>query len=254
MGQALLRVSAQRREAQIVSALVRSHSDFDNAPVSVDGLNAAAQLCYRSHLAKEISADVLIDFAGADAFDAALSLAVERGIAFVSGSTGLTPAQFSALDQAAETIPVLWAANFSLGIAVLSYLASRAGALLPAWDCEVIEAHHSRKLDAPSGTALVLGHAVEQARGVESSSPVVDRRGMRKPGEIGYAVVRGGDIVGEHELLFIGEGERVELSHRANNRDIFARGAITAALWMTGRRPGRYSIAEVLGLRADAIL
>lgn len=254
MGQALLRIAAENREIRIVAALVRRQSSVEQMPVVVEGLNTVAELRYLAQVPAELTADVVIDFAGAEGFEAALSLALERRIAFVSGSTGLSREQFAALDRAAEMIPVLWAANFSLGIAVLSYLAGRAGALLAAWDCEVVEAHHSRKLDAPSGTALLLGHTVEQARGMAPSSPVVDRSGARKPGEIGYAVVRGGDIVGEHELKFIGNGERIELSHRASNRDIFARGALTAALWIVGRKPARYAIPEVLGLSSDSAL
>jgi 4-hydroxy-tetrahydrodipicolinate reductase len=174
--------------------------------------------------------DAMIDFSTPEGFDAALRHCVERRIAFVTGTTGLSASQFAALDAAATRIPVLWAANFSLGVAVLEALVARAAAALPHWDCDLIETHHIHKRDAPSGTALVLGQAVRNARG----------------GEPHYASLRAGDIVGEHTVQFAGQGERLELTHRATSRDIFARGALECALRLAARGPGRRSIGDLL--------
>ncbi len=249
MGQALLRIAAQRRDVSVVAAIVRKGSELDQKRIIVEGqVDAGVPLHYRSGVLQECTADVVIDFSGAEAFDAALDFALQRKLAFVSGSTGLSPVQLAALDRAAASIPVLWAANFSLGVAALAHLASKAAALLPQWDCEIVEAHHARKLDAPSGTALMLGREVAHARGIAQEKIAADRSGTRQAGEIGYAVIRGGDIVGEHDILFIGEGERIALSHRATHRDIFARGAIAAACWIVHRESGRHAIADVLGL------
>jgi len=145
-------------------------------------------------------------------------------------------------------IPVLWAANFSFGVAVLAHLVERAATLLPDWDCEIFEAHHRHKRDAPSGTALMLGRAVASARGRDEDAASTDRSGERRPGTTGYAVVRAGDIVGEHAVWFAGASERIELAHRAGDRDLFARGALVAAEWLARRAAGRYTISDVLGI------
>jgi 4-hydroxy-tetrahydrodipicolinate reductase len=144
----------------------------------------------------------------------------------------------------------LRAANFSLGVAVLTRLLREAAAALPDWDLEIVEAHHGCKEDAPSGTALALGHAAAEARGTTLAKDGVyvreGRPGVRRSGSIGFAVVRGGDVVGEHTALLLGHGERVELSHRATDRSIFARGALEAAAWLAGKQPGAYSIDDLL--------
>ncbi|MFT4179696.1 MAG: dihydrodipicolinate reductase C-terminal domain-containing protein [Thermomonas sp.] len=173
--------------------------------------------------------DVAIDFSLPQAFDAILGLCVARRVALVSGTTGLSDAQKAALDAASVLIPLSWASNFSLGVAVLHTLVERAAQALPGWDCDIVEAHHTRKLDAPSGTALTLGEAA-QAGGAAPH----------------YASLRAGDIVGEHLVQFTGMGERIELVHRASNRDIFARGALHAARRLHGRAPGRYRVADLL--------
>lgn len=174
--------------------------------------------------------DLVVDFSLAAGFDAVLRLSRARRVPLVSGTTGLSPAQFEAIDVAALEIPLLWAPNFSLGIAVLDALAQRAAAALPSWDCDVVEAHHAGKHDAPSGTALLLGRGIEQARG-------------RAPS---YASLRAGDIVGEHTVQFTGTGERLELIHRATDRDIFARGALEAAARLAEQAPGRYRFVELM--------
>lgn len=237
MGQAVLRLAEREAGVTVVAGLVR------NLP---DATRLVGPL--RTGLAEGEAFDALIDFSGVHGFDAALALALQHRCAFVSGSTGLSVEQQAALDAAAASIPVLWAANFSLGVAVLAHLASEAARLLD-WDCEIIEAHHRHKLDAPSGTALMLGRRIAAARGLpESAEPVADRSGARAPGAIGYAVTRGGDVIGEHEVRLLGAGERIELCHRAGDRDLFAAGALRAARWLAGRPASRYGMTDVLGI------
>ena len=173
--------------------------------------------------------DVAVDFSLPEGFDAILGLSVARSAAFVSGTTGLSGAQEAALAAAATRIPLTWASNFSLGVAVLHDLVERAALALPGWDCDIVESHHTRKLDAPSGTALTLGDAAAQG----GATPH-------------YASIRAGDIVGEHLVQFTSAGERIELVHRASNRDIFARGALHVAARLKGRAAGRYRVADLL--------
>lgn len=175
------------------------------------------------------------------------------GRPLVVGTTGLTGAEHGLLDAQAERSPVLVAANFSVGVNVLLALAEQAAAALGAeYDIEIVEAHHRRKVDAPSGTALALGEAVARGREVDLESVRRDGRsgnvGARPEGEIGFHAVRGGDVVGEHQLLFLGDLETVELAHRASDRSLFAAGALRAASWLLDRRPGRYTMKDVLGL------
>lgn len=194
--------------------------------------------------------DVLIDFSGAAGFDAALALARERGVALVSGSTGISDAQHAAMRSAAATIPLLWSANFSIGVAVLRQLVRDASQRLADFDCEIHEAHHRDKKDAPSGTALVLGRDVADARGVDFDANKVLSDGASQPprrdGEMGFSVTRSGDTVGEHAVQFIGTGECLELTHRATDRDVFARGALHAARWIAGKPAGFYTMDDVL--------
>jgi 4-hydroxy-tetrahydrodipicolinate reductase len=247
MGQAILSALAGREEeVQPVAALVRPGAELDGQAVA--GLAGArtSGLAYRSALPDDVAVRALIDFSHAGAFDGALELALQRRIAFVSGTTGIDARQRDALGRAAASIPVLWAANFSLGVALLSRLVAEAARALPDWDCEIAEAHHRRKQDAPSGTALALGREVAVARG-EDFDRVADLRsdGTRGAGSIGFAVTRAGDIVGEHSVLFATSGERIELAHRATDRMIFARGALAAALWLAEQPAGRYALADM---------
>lgn len=194
--------------------------------------------------------DVVVDFSGPEGLAAALDHCEESGTALVTGTTGLSDALEERLTKAAERIAILRAANFSLGVAVLTRLLREAAAALPGWDLDIVEAHHNRKEDAPSGTALALGHAAAAGRGATLDELAVysreGRPGARKAGTIGFAVVRGGDIVGEHQALLMGQGERIELGHRATDRSIFARGALEAAAWIAGRAPGAWTIEDVI--------
>lgn len=195
--------------------------------------------------------DVVVDFSGPAGLAAALDYCEDAGVALVSGTTGIEPALHSRLAKASRRIALMHESNFSLGVAVLTRLLREAAAALPQWDLEIVEAHHGRKQDAPSGTALSLGEAAAAARGTTLAQVAVhgERRGARVAGSIGFAVIRGGDIVGEHAALLIGEGERIELGHRAADRSIFARGAIEAARWLAGRAPGAYALHDLLAAR-----
>ncbi|MEP7044691.1 MAG: 4-hydroxy-tetrahydrodipicolinate reductase [Dokdonella sp.] len=245
MGQSILEALRTRDDLQLVAALVRPGQQ-EKTPASLQ--DSRIDCC--DDLPASVAPAVLIDFSVAAAFDRALAMALQRHIAFVSGTTGLDAHQRAALECAATSIPVLWSANFSLGVAVLTRLVGEAARALPQWDCEIAEAHHERKQDAPSGTALALGREVAAARGVDFDAVAqrsrVERHIVRVTGEIGFAVTRAGDIVGEHTVLFATSGERIELVHRATDRGIFARGAVTAAAWIAGRPPGRYTLHDVV--------
>lgn len=248
MGEAVLRLALMREDAAIVAAVVKSGSSSAGKPLrDVLGV-AAGALSYATTLDDAVAPAVLIDFSSAQAFDAVLDIARSRRLALVSGTTGLSDAQHAAMRNVAATIPLLWSANFSLGVAVLMRLARDAAQALADWDCEIAEAHHRHKKDAPSGTAISLGRAVAAARGTsfEHVARFDHADTPRESDTIGFAVTRGGDIVGEHSVVFAGDGERIELVHRATDRDIFARGAIDAAVWLAGKPPGLYALDDML--------
>ncbi len=200
-------------------------------------------------------ADVVIDFSSPELFGRLVEGQGDAlaGKALVVGTTGLGAEGERALDEAARRTAVLPAANFSIGVNLLLALAERAAAVLgDGYDAEVVEAHHRRKADAPSGTALALGEALARGRGVALADVRADGRsgtsGERPRGEIGFHSVRGGDIVGEHRVMLIGEREQVELGHVARDRALFAEGALRAARWLAGKPAGRYTMRDVLGL------
>jgi len=197
--------------------------------------------------------DAVIDFSSPASTVALAALAAERGAAHIIGTTGLSPEDLEAIAAAAEKTVVVRSGNMSLGLNLLAVMVERAAeALGPAWDAEIVEMHHRMKVDAPSGTALLLGEAAARGRGIALAEHAVRGRdgftGPRKAGDIGFAVLRGGTVVGDHSVIFAGAGERLELSHHAEDRGIFARGALAAALWTRGRPTGLYSMADVLGL------
>lgn len=196
--------------------------------------------------------DVFIDFTAPDALMQNLEAAKAANRPIVIGTTGLSPDQHAAVDNAATNIPVLYAANMSLGVNLLAHLVRQAAARLgPDWDVEIVEMHHRHKMDAPSGTALLLGAAVAEGRGVALEDVAErgrDGMGARVPGKIGFAALRGGSVAGDHQVILAGDGERIELGHRAESRAVFAQGAIAAASWIEDRLPGRYDMIDVLGL------
>ena len=199
------------------------------------------------------ASDVVIDFTVPAATAAHAALAFDTRTAMVIGTTGLSPEQQSAVQGGSETAAIVQAGNMSLGVNLLVGLARQAAELLgPDYDIEIVEMHHKHKIDAPSGTALMLGKAAAEGRGIDHDANAVLSRegqtGARPDQAIGYATLRGGDVVGDHTVIFAGPSERVELTHRASSREIFARGAVRAAMWCEGRAPGLYSMRDVLGL------
>jgi len=199
--------------------------------------------------------DVAIDFSHPSVSLAVLRAAAEAGVAYVMGTTGLSGDERAELAQAGRRIPVLHAPNFSVSVNVLVWLVREAARRLgPGYDAEILELHHAQKRDAPSGTALRLAEAIAEGRGHPLEGHLVLERagetGVRPPGAIGIQALRAGDAAGDHSVLFAGEGERLELSHRSQTRDHFARGAVRAAAWLAGRPPGLYRIEQALGLDA----
>jgi 4-hydroxy-tetrahydrodipicolinate reductase len=199
------------------------------------------------------AADALVDFSAPAALESHLAAARSAGTPIVIGTTGLTAQHHAAIDAAARDIAVLQTGNTSLGVVLLARLVREAAARLgPEWDIEIAEMHHRQKVDAPSGTALMLGEAAAAGRDVALGEVrVADRAGLtgaRAEGTIGFASLRGGTVVGDHMVILAGAGERIELAHRAEDRAIFARGAVRAALWLASKPAGRYTMDAVLGL------
>jgi 4-hydroxy-tetrahydrodipicolinate reductase len=199
------------------------------------------------------AADVVIDFTLPQATVAHAQAAAKHGTALVVGTTGLGRDEQVAVEKASASVAVVQAANYSVGVNLLSGLTTQvAGILEQDYDIEIVEMHHRHKVDAPSGTALALGQAAADGRGVDLES-VSERvrdghTGARMPGDIGFATLRGGDVVGEHTVIFAADGERIELTHKASNRSVFARGAVRSAGWCAGKEAGLYSMRDVLGL------
>ena len=201
------------------------------------------------------ASDVIIDFTKAATAQATATAMAQSGKAWVLGTSGLSAADEAAVEQAAAHIPIVYASNFSAGVNLVLALAERMGAALPAdfYDAEIVEMHHRQKVDAPSGTAIGIGRAVAKGRGVKLDDVMESGRnghtGPRKAGAIGFAALRGGQVVGEHSLIFAAGTEHIVLTHRAFDRRAFATGAVRAALWAINRPPGLYSMLDVLGMK-----
>ena len=199
------------------------------------------------------ASDAVIDFTSPAATHRHAELALAAGTALIVGTTGLSAEDEAQLRRASSGVPVVYAPNYSVGVTLLSVLVERAAAALGNdYDIEIVEMHHRHKVDAPSGTALGLGRAAAKGRQVALDAVWRKSRdghtGARPAGEIGFATLRGGDVVGDHSVIFAGDGERVELTHKASNRSVFASGAVRAALWTQGRTPGLYTMIDVLGV------
>lgn len=204
-------------------------------------------------LALAHASDVLVDFSSPHALEANLDAAMTAGIPILIGTTGLEERHHWLCDQAAESIPVLQTGNTSLGVNMLAHLVREAAQRLGEdWDIEIVETHHRMKVDAPSGTALLLGEAAAEGRGIHLAENAERGRdgitGARSKGTIGFASLRGGTVAGDHTVYLLADNERIALSHLAENRLIFARGAIRGAQWLIGKEPSRYRMPEVLGL------
>jgi 4-hydroxy-tetrahydrodipicolinate reductase len=201
------------------------------------------------------ASEVLVDFTAPDALQAHLDAAVAAGTPIVIGTTGLKHTHHEAIDAAAAKVAIVQTANTSVGVNLLRFLVEEAARRLgPEWDIEIVDTHHRHKLDSPSGTSLLLGASANAGRGAASNIELnrFDRMREgpheREEGGIYYASLRGGSVAGDHLVVFAGEGERIELGHRAENRAIFAKGAVKAALWLAGKPAGRYTMADVLGI------
>ncbi len=253
MGRALTTV-ANEQQLNITAATVRAGSSL----IGVDAGELAG--CGKLGLALSEtgsssinSADIWVDFTMPEAMLAHLALAVAANKAMVIGVTGLTDSQYAAVQQASEHIPIVWAPNMSVGVNLLLHLVQTAARVMgQSADIEIIEAHHRFKKDSPSGTAMAIGASIANTLGRDLSEVAVyGREGMtgeRAPQTIGFATVRGGDIIGDHTALFADLGERLEITHKASSRNTFAQGALRAALWLQNKQPGLYSMQQVLGL------
>ena len=247
MGRAVIDAAAGRNDVRIAAAVDRSDADGIGNEV-LPGVISSANLA-----AAFDNSDVYVDFTTPASTRAAAIAARARKSAAVIGTTGLSPDDEAALDALAEVAPIVVAANFSLGVnLMLGLVRTAARALGTEWDAEIVEAHHRAKRDAPSGTALMIARAIAAGHGSDYDQVKRHARdgdiGPRPRGEIGVSTVRGGDVIGEHTAYFFGPAERIEISHRASSRAIFAAGALRAAAWVVGKPPGRYDMLAVLGI------
>ncbi len=252
MGQSLLRALPEFPDLRLSGAIASPTSSRLGADAAAEGATCGVAVTADLGLGLR-GASVALDFSTATAVAAHARDCAAAGIALLVGATGLDAASREVLERAATQIPVLIAPNTSVGVALAAQLVALAAARLgESFDVEIAEAHHRLKRDAPSGTALALGESVAAARGQSLADVAVyDRAGQsppRRAGSIGFSVVRAGDIVGEHTVTFAADGERVEITHRATDRIIFARGALRAAAWLVGRPAGLYGMRNVLGL------
>ncbi|WP_340244900.1 4-hydroxy-tetrahydrodipicolinate reductase [Sulfitobacter pontiacus] len=254
MGQMLIgQVSASDR-VHLAGAVERAGHAWVGQDIGVAMGGTAVGVIVTDNAAEAMQdAQAVIDFTAPEATLAFAKIAADAGVVHVIGTTGMTDAQIGALDGPAKQTVIVRAGNMSLGVNLLTQLTKRVAAALDEdFDIEVIEAHHNQKVDAPSGTALMLGEAAAEGRGV-ALADVSDRgrdgiTGARKRGDIGFTAIRGGDIVGEHDVMFAAVGERIILRHIASDRAVFARGAIKAAVWGQGKPAGAYDMLDVLGL------
>jgi 4-hydroxy-tetrahydrodipicolinate reductase len=251
MGQEIIRAARDSPDIAVIAAVASAQSTHLGHDAGEVAGGALLEVMIGSDLAAALEgADVVIDFSHPLATEATLSACRKAKKPLLLGTTGHGAALAHQLERAAREIALLVAPNTSLGATVLLQLARAAAAALPRdFDAEILESHHRLKKDAPSGTALALGAAVAQGRGGQLTDIAVMNRksgAARRAGEIGFAVVRGGDLIGEHTLLFAGDGEELTLTHRASDRGIFARGALRAAVWLTLQPPGRYAMGDVL--------
>jgi len=257
MGRAVLSCICEADDLKLVGAITEPGDKWLGRDAGELVGGAAAGVPLTDERAQGLdTAQAAVDFTLPSATEANVRACAEHGTAIVIGTTGLSERQRNALEKAAHEIPIVYARNLSVGVNVFMELVARAAkALGDGYDVEIAEAHHRHKVDAPSGTALTLGERIAAARGRKLDELAVYARhgqtGPRVPGTIGFSVVRGGNVVGEHAVRFIGAEEEVEFFHRAADRKTFARGALRAARWAAGQAPGLYSMADVLGLSRD---
>lgn len=254
MGQMLMQAVAESEACYLVGATERPGHDWVGQDVGEAVCSALRGVIVADDPLEAFAASqAILDFTSPDATVAHAALAAQARAVHVIGTTGFEDHHLEVLGHAAAHATIIRAGNMSLGVNLLTVLTRQVAAALDAdFDIEIVESHHKHKVDAPSGTALMLGEAAAEGRGV-ALSDVSDRgrdgiTGARKAGDIGFAALRGGDVVGEHEVIFAGAGERIKLSHIATDRMLFARGAVKAAVWGQNRKPGQYDMLDVLGI------
>lgn len=254
MGQMLIRTVVASDKCKLVGAIERPGHDWVGQDAGTMMGGAALDVTVTDDpLPVFAQAHAVLDFTAPDATVGFAALAAQARLVHVIGTTGMDNHHLAKLTPAARHATIIRAGNMSLGVNLLARLTRMVAQALDAdFDIEIVEAHHNRKVDAPSGTALMLGEAAAEGRGVDLGT-VADRgrdgiTGARKKGDIGFTAIRGGDIVGEHDVIFAGEGERIVLRHIATDRALFAKGALKAALWGLDRKPGEYDMYDVLGL------
>jgi 4-hydroxy-tetrahydrodipicolinate reductase len=254
MGRMLAATVAGSDKARLVGAVERPGHDWIGRDLGIClGGPETGVIVTDDALAAFSKAQAVIDFTAPAATVDFAALAAQARAVHVIGTTGMEPAHLAALKAAARHAVIVRAGNMSLGVNLLTQLTKKVAAALDVeWDIEIVEAHHNKKVDAPSGTALMLGQAAAEGRGIALEDNTESGRhgitGARKPGAIGFSAIRGGDIVGEHDVIFATAGERIVLRHIATDRAIFARGALKAALWGQSQKPGEYDMLDVLGL------
>ncbi|RYE47226.1 MAG: 4-hydroxy-tetrahydrodipicolinate reductase [Hyphomicrobiales bacterium] len=252
MGAANIRAAAATPGITVVAALDRPGAPAIGKDAGeLAGLEALGVSITDDVAAALAGAEAIIDFTAPANSVALAKEAAKRGLVHVVGTTGCSEADDAAIRTAASAARIVKAGNFSLGVNVLLGLVKQAAAALPGFDIEILEMHHNKKVDAPSGTALMLGEAAARGRNLDLKTHSVRVRdghtGPREEGSIGFATLRGGNVIGEHRVILAGPSERIELNHIADNRALFAEGAVRAALWARSQRPGFYSMADVLG-------
>ncbi len=253
MGRAVVRAATEAQGCRVVAASeAPGHAALGEDAGLLAGLGALGVALSDDASSVFAAADAVLDFTAPRAAVAHAQMAADAGTVFVTGTTGLEAAEQARIAEAARRIAVVQAPNFSVGVNLAIALVEQTARILdPEFDIEIVEMHHRHKVDSPSGTALGLGRAAARGRGVDLDA--VSERGRdgigapRKAGAIGFASLRGGDVVGDHAVVFAGPGERIEIAHKAGGREIFARGAVRAALWASGKGPGLYTMQDVLG-------
>ncbi len=254
MGRALTRAISETEGVVLTGALESPNSELLGKDAgTLAGLSANGVLLSADLWSLSANADGIVDFTVPQATIANVAIAAQRGIAHIIGTTGLSASDNAVIQSVTNRAVVVKSGNMSLGVNLLAAIAKRvAQSLDDSFDIEIVEMHHRAKVDAPSGTALLLGEAVAAGRKIDLATHSARGRdgltGARKPGDIGFASLRGGTVTGDHTVIFAGASERIELSHKAEDRMIFAHGALTAARWAKDKKPGLYSMADVLGL------
>ena len=254
MGRALVKAITEAPGVMVCAALERAGSPaLGKDAGELAGVGPLGVAVTDDALAAIVNAEGIVDFTAPAATIELAALAAQARIAHIIGTTGLSADDLAKIAAASRHAPIVRSGNMSLGVNVLAVLVQKAAAALgPDWDIEILEMHHRMKVDAPSGTALLLGEAAARGRDINLAEHSVRSRdghtGARKTGDIGFATLRGGTVVGDHSVILAGAGERITLAHHAEDRSLFANGAIKAALWARGRKPGQYSMLDVLGL------